>query len=140
MGWRRNRLTVVPAVQRSERAMGSPPPEFVHAVPCLPDLRPQSCPSCLDTTPNHDVMPEVRVRVRIRTGALLLWWGCDATLANLKGGALMRRRESSFSPEQFIPQHLARGPKVMDSLREVGSRWLKSCLLYTCHRYCPVLN
>jgi len=55
---------------------------------------------------------------------MLSLWECGVTLANLKGGALTRR-ESSFSPKQYIPQNLAQGSKVMDSLQEDGSRWLK---------------
>lgn len=47
-------------------------------------------------------MPEGRDSIRFRIRALLLLQGWDATLAISKGGALMRR-ESSFSPEQYIP-------------------------------------
>lgn len=94
---------MVSALQKDRQSHGEPsPPGFTHTVACLPDLRLQPCPSCLDTTPNHDFMPEVRVSIRIRMRALLSQWECGATLANLKGGALLRR-EPSFSPEQYIP-------------------------------------
>ena len=68
-------------------------------------------------------MSEVRVSIRIRIRALLSQWGCSAMLANLKGGALLRR-ESSFSPEQYIPPppELGRGPQ---SDGQLAKRWFQ---------------
>lgn len=88
---------------------------------CLPDLGLQPCPTGLDTTPNHDVMPEGGVSIRFGIRALLLLQGCDATLANSKGAALMRR-ESSFSPEQYIPLELGLGPQNDGQL---AGRWFQ---------------
>lgn len=115
--------------RRTEGAMGSPPfktgepspPGFTHTVPCLPDLGLQPCLTCLNPTPNHDVMPEVMLSICVRMRASLSQWECHAMLANLKGGALLRR-ESSFSPKQYIPPEPGPGPQSDGQLAE---RWFQ---------------
>lgn len=103
---------MVSAVQKDRGSSGEPsPPGFTHTVLCLTDLGLQPCPSRLDTTPNHDLLPEVRVSIRIRTRALLSQWECGATLANLKGGALLRREVFLLSRAVHPPRTWPRAPK-----------------------------